>query len=64
MKNLIYTSKYKSFKISKYLRFGKWNKNNKYIFLTATFAFFTNLIYGYTFNDNLNEIKFFQIFDD
>ena len=50
--------------MSKYLHCGKWNKNNKYIFLTAIFAFFTNLIYGYTFNDNLNEIKFFQIFDD
>ena len=50
--------------MSKYLHCGKWNKNNKYIFLTALFAFFTNWIYGYTFNDSLNEIKIFQILKD
>ena len=43
--------------MSKYLHCGKWNKNNKYIFLTALFAFLTKCIYGYTFNDYLNEIK-------
>ena len=46
--------------MSKYIRCGKWNKNYKYIILTAIFAFFTNYIFGYTFNDYLYEIKFFK----
>jgi len=48
----------------KYLHCGKWNKNNIYIILTAIFAIVTNCIYGYTFNDYLNQIKNFQIEDD
>ena len=40
----------------KYIHCGKWNKNNQYIFYTALCAFFTNIIYGYTYNDNLEDI--------
>ena len=43
--------------MSKYIHCGKWNKNYKYIILTAIFAFFTNYIFGYTFDDYLAEIK-------
>ena len=46
--------------MSKYIPCGKWNKNYIYIILTAIFAFFTNYIFGYTFNDNLNEIKIYN----
>ena len=42
----------------KYIHCGKWNKNNKYIFYTALCAFLTNYIYGFTFNDYLDEIRF------
>jgi len=45
--------------MSKYIHFGKWNKNYKYIILSTIFAFFTNIIFGYTFNDFLDEIKLF-----
>ena len=48
--------------MSKYIHCGKWNKNYKYILLTAIFAFFTNYIFGYTFNDYLEEIKMFNFF--
>jgi len=50
--------------MSKYLHCGKCNKNNIYIVLTALFAFFTNSIFGYTFNDYLNEIKIFKSIND
>ena len=52
--------------MSKYLHCGKWNKNYKYILLTGIFAFFTNYIFGFTFNEYLNEIKIFTqiIYDD
>ena len=43
--------------MSKYIHCGKWNKKYKYIALSAIFAFFTNYIFGYTFNDYLDEIK-------
>jgi len=46
--------------MSKYIHCGKWNKNYKYIVLSAIFAFFTNYIFGYTFNDFLDEIKLFN----
>ena len=46
----------------KYIRCGKWNKNYKYILLTAIFAFLTNIIFGYTFNDYLDEIKIFNFY--
>ena len=42
----------------KYIHCGKWNKNNKYIFYTALCAFLTNYIYGFTFSDYLDEIRF------
>ena len=32
---------------------GELNKNYKYILYTAIFAFFTNFIFGYIFNDNM-----------
>ena len=41
----------------KYLHFGIWNRNNKFVFLSAFFAFLTNYIYGFTYSDYLNEIK-------
>jgi len=41
----------------KYVRCGKWNKNYKYIILTTIFAFLTNYIFGYIFNDYMEEIK-------
>ena len=44
--------------MSKYIHCGKWNKNYKYILLSAILAFFTNYIFGYTYNDYLDEIKF------
>jgi len=43
--------------MSKYLHCGEWNKNYYYILLTTIFAFLTNYIFGYTFNDYLKEIK-------
>jgi len=43
----------------KYLHFGKWNKNYNYILLSSIFSFFAYYIYGYTFNDYLDEIKIF-----
>ena len=42
--------------MSKFLHCGRWNKNYKFILLTAIFAFFTNYIFGYIFNDYLEEI--------
>ena len=45
--------------MSKYISYGKWNKNYKYIILTTIFAFLTNYIFGYTFNDYLDEIIIF-----
>ena len=42
----------------KYIHCGEWNKNNKYIFYTALCAFLTNYIYGFTFSDYLDEIRF------
>ena len=47
--------------MSKYIGCGKWNKNYKYIILTTIFAFFTNNIFGYIFNDFMDEIKIFEI---
>ena len=46
--------------MSKYIHCGKWNKNYYYILLTTIFAFFTNYIFGYTFDDYLREIKIFN----
>ena len=43
--------------MSKYFHCGEWNKNNKYIFLSALFAILTNCNYGYTFSDYFDEIK-------
>ena len=43
--------------MSKYIRYEGWNKNNKYIFLTALFAILTYCIYGYIFSDFFDEIK-------
>ena len=43
--------------MSKYMHCGEWNKNNYYILLTTIFAFLTNYIFGFTFNDYLLEIK-------
>ena len=46
--------------MSKYIHCGKWNKKYKYIILSTIFAFFTNYIFGFTFNDFLDEIKLFN----
>jgi len=43
--------------MSKYLHCGEWNKNNKYIFLTAFFAILTYCNYGYIFSDYLDEFN-------
>jgi len=43
--------------MSKYLHCGKWNNNYYYIFFCAIFAFITNYIYGYTFNEDMDEIR-------
>ena len=48
----------------KFLHCGKWNKNYKFILFTAIFAFFTNYIFGYIFNDFLDEIKMFNQTND
>ena len=37
-----------------YISFGKYNKNYKYILLGALFAFLTNIIFGYIYNDNFD----------
>ena len=50
--------------MSKFLHCGRWNKNYKFILLTAIFAFFTNYIFGYTFNDYLDEIKIYNRTND
>ena len=50
--------------MSKFLHCGRWNKNYKFILLTAIFAFFTNYIFGYIFNDYLDEIKMFNQTND
>ena len=50
--------------MSKYIHCGKWNKNYKYIILNAIFAFFTNIIFGYTFNGYLDEIKIVNLTND
>ena len=50
--------------MSKFLHCGRWNKNYKFILLTAIFAFFTNYIFGYIFNDYLDEIKMFNLTND
>ena len=47
--------------MSKYVGCGKWNKNYKYIILTTIFAFFTNDIFGYIFNNFMDEIKIFEL---
>ena len=39
---------------------GELNKNYKYILYTAIFAFFTNFIFGYTFNDNMEILLFYK----
>ena len=41
----------------KYLHCGEWNKNNKYILLTALFAILTYCNYGYNFSDFLEGIN-------
>ena len=46
--------------MSKYIHCGKWNKNYKYIVLTTIFAFLTNYIFGFTFNDFMDDIKLFN----
>ena len=46
--------------MSKYIHCGKWNKNYKYIVLTTIFAFLTHYIFGFTFNDFMDDIKLFN----
>ena len=41
-----------------FISWGKCNKNYKYMFLTSLFAFFTNYIFGYIYNDYKSVFKF------
>ena len=37
-----------------YISFGEYNKHYKYILLGSLFAFLTNIIFGYNYDENLN----------
>ena len=50
--------------MSKFISCGKWNINYNYILLTGIFAFFTNFIFGYTYNEYLDEIRIYPKYNE